>query len=282
MFVPSSGVGNASISTSQNSTNVQDASSAVPTCDLCMNPVVSPTTGVSCSQACRASHFACFGCLLWWYREVLVKNTAEGEPVIYKCPFCKTPSTDVDANCLNIHDTLTGKHPHSQALLPAGDNGVVMADESQANPTGASNSEFDIYYIAGIHVTGANGEVQYKVVWCPRDVTRGEEASQWVQLSYVVQLGAKVRDFQTRWGIPPVELLSVGFKWEHELPVASRGKWRCPHDGCDYITDLMSNCRKHIGSVHSPNKPRCTLCGSSFATVANLNKHVKKYHMATQ
>lgn len=142
--------------------------------------------------------------------------------------------------------------------------------------------EFPIHYVAGIHVTGACGQVKYKVVWRPADVVRGGESFQWVELDYVVQLGSKVRDFHSRWDIAPVEMLSAGFKWEHELPVPSRGKWRCPHEGCGYMTKEMCNCRKHIGSVHSPNKPCCALCGLFFSNKTNLTKHVKKFHIRDQ
>lgn len=255
-------------------------------CYICKNPVVSRASGSECAQACRDAHSTCYECLMWWFHEVLVKE-AQGGQVVYKCPCCKTPSRSVHVADLDINKELLGQYRHLGALSSSAP-GAVGAEAGpsvlQAEAAAGGGPEFDIHYIAGIHVTGASGEVKYKVVWRPEDVVRGEEPFQWVELDYVVQLGSKVRDFHSRWDIAPVEMLSAGFKWEHELPIFSRRDrmWRCPHEGCIYKTAEMCNCRKHIGSVHSPNKPRCALCGASFSNKSNLAKHVKKLHIRDQ
>jgi len=195
------------------------------------------------------------------------------------CPACKTESTEVIVE-QEIDETLRMRRfiqpGVSVNAAAAGDR----QDREAADEHAAGSSEqFDIAYIAGVHVTGANEEAKYKVVWMTKDIKVGESRSEWATLDYVVQMSAKVRDFHSRWNIRPLNLLQVGFKWEHELPTPTRGKkWRCPHDGCIYMTETECNCRKHIGSVHGQLIIRCLHCGSKQSTVSNLNKHMKKCH----
>jgi hypothetical protein len=161
------------------------------------------------------------------------------------------------------------------------DNPNCMMDESEdaASETAISNeidADYDIGYVAGIRMT-AHGAA-YKIVWCKRDVAFGEARFEWAKLARVVELGSKVLEFHRRWHIKEASSLPVGFMWEHELPVCSRRKWKCPVGGCNYITEKESNCRQHIGSVHSQTKIQCGICGVRQSTHSNLRKHVKNFH----
>ena len=258
------------------------------TCWVCLEPVVSPTYMDNCAQACKDSHAACYECVMWYLHEVAKKFDAEGDlenegslAPTFKCGMCRVVSTTFSANKVDVCKEVGGGFRHLAQSGVAGQPLQVVATPARDLPPQGPSAEFDIYYIAGVHVRGAHGDVQYKVVWCPKDCAPGDEKFAWGELSVVVGLGLKVTEFHSRWNILPADELPVGFKWEHELPVFSRRKWMCPHDGCGYKTDEWSNCRKHIGSVHSSLKSLnlCKRCDKTFSTKSNLRRHVRDFHI---
>ncbi|MDR3571220.1 MAG: hypothetical protein P4L81_03405 [Candidatus Pacebacteria bacterium] len=228
-----------------------------------------------CAPACQQAHPFCFDCLGWWFA-LSIKNGK-----LPRCPNCKEVSRKVKTLHLDVGKMTAIVRPPVGASVSGSASGAsapgAIVDQE---PGFVPSAEYDIGYIAGVRIK-PDGEAEYKVVWCKRDMIGCEPSEPrfvWQSLAHVVETSSKVLGFHKRWLIGKVDTLPPGFIWEHDLPVSSRGKWRCPIESCGFITDLESNCRKHCGSVHSGRVLRCLLCGVGCSTVSNLRKHMKKHN----
>lgn len=248
-----------------------------PSCYICMDPVQSASSLSQCHIACSSQNKACFICLMWWFAEK--SGRKDGDP--YRCPMCKVPSHSINVSDMPFHGLLSqleAKYADRAGAASGSEMDSLSADliGELENSADSGDQEFDIHYIAGVHVVSSS-VTKYKVVWHSRDLQPGDEVSSWVELAHSVELDSKVQDFLKRWRLPLVR--PVGFLWAHSVPERTRaGQWKCTHDGCRYSTTEESNCRKHAGAVHCPSFFDCPDCGEKCKTASNLGKHRARKH----